>query len=54
MKAGKRTFTVKLSAKVLKAFKRTKLKSFKATLTAQAHYAGAVVAHRRQTVTVRR
>jgi hypothetical protein len=46
---------VRLDSAAAKALKRArKVKSFKATLTAQAVYPGAVVALKHRTVTVRR
>jgi hypothetical protein len=53
--AGKKTYTVKLNSAAARALKRAKkVSSFKATLTAQAGYPGAVTAHKQHTVTVRR
>jgi hypothetical protein len=52
---GAKTFTVRLSSSAARALKRArKVKSFKATLTVQAGYAGAAVASTHRTVTVKR
>jgi hypothetical protein len=52
---GKKTFTVRLNRAAVRALKRArKVKSFKATLTVQAGYPGAVVAFKHRTVTVER
>jgi extracellular elastinolytic metalloproteinase len=53
--AGTRTFTVRLNSAAAKALKRArKVSSFKATLTVQARYPGALVASQHRTVTVKR
>jgi len=53
--AGHRTFTVRLSRAAARALKRAKrVKSFKATLTVRAGYAGAAARSQHRTVTVRR
>jgi hypothetical protein len=53
--AGTKTYTVKLNRAAAKALERAKrVRSFRATLTAQAGYPGAVIAHKQRTVTVKR
>jgi hypothetical protein len=53
--AGRRTYTVRLDSAAKRGLKRArKLKTFKATLTAQAGYSGAAPASARRTVTIRR
>jgi hypothetical protein len=52
---GPRTFTVRLDGAAAKALKRArKVRSFKATLTVQTRYPGAVVTSRHRAVTVKR